>query len=361
MEKKVIILVNSPYLDIYGVMNIGDNFSFPLGIGYIASILRQNGYLVKIFEPEIEKLNEEQIKEYFIQEKPDVVGISCATPNFKGAVKIAQIVKNNTFATIVLGGIHASSASEQILKNYDLFNFIVYGEGEYTMLELCNALKDKKQPYSNIKGLYYKENGNIISTPPRPYIEKLDTLPFPARELVDLKNYRPNVHLDLGVPGAHIITSRGCPARCTFCASFKTLGYNFRMHSAEYVVSEIEEVVNKYDINYIIFVDDTFTINKNRAKTICQMILDKKIKIKWYCFSRVDTINEELAKLMKQAGCFSMLFGIESGNTDILRRVKKGISKEKAVQTIHMTNKMGYKTLASFILGLPGETRETIK
>ena len=356
-----VVLVNAPYMNVYGVMNVGDNFSFPIGIGYIAAVLKQAGFPVTIFEPEVYKMTEEAVHEYFRGKRPDIVGITCATPNFNGAVRIAEIAKEECNAKIVLGGIHASSVPEQILKNYAAIDFIVAGEGEHTMRELCETIKNQEDDFSNIKGLLYRNDGEVSINPPRPFIANLDELPFPARELVDLTKYRPNVHLEKGVPSATLITSRGCPARCTFCASFKTLGYRFRMHSPEYVVREIEEIVNKYDIHYIVFVDDTFTINKNRAKQICRMILDKKLDIQWYCFSRVDTIDEDIAKLMKQAGCFSMLFGVESGNADILRNIKKGITKEQAQQTIRLCNKLGYKTLASFILGLPGETRESIR
>ena len=356
-----VALVNAPYMNVYGVMNVGDNFSFPIGIGYIAAVLKQAGFPVTIFEPEVCKMTEKDVHEYFRNEMPDIVGITCTTPNFKGAVRIAEIAEEECNAKIVLGGAHASAVPEQILKNYTSIDFIVRGEGEHTMRELCETIKKQEDDFSNIQGLLYRNDGEVIINAPRPFIENLDELPFPARELVDLTRYRLNVHIEKGVPSATLITSRGCPARCTFCASFKTLGHRFRMQSAEYVVREIEEIVNKYDIHYIIFVDDTFTINKNRVKKICRMIIDKKLDIQWHCLSRVDAIDEDIAKLMKQAGCFSMLFGVESGNADILRSIRKGTTIEQAQNTIRLCNKLGYKTLATFILGLPGETRETIR
>jgi len=356
-----IVLINAPYLDIYGSLNVGKNFNFPLGIGYIAGMLKKNGHTVAILEPEIYEMTAEDVVDYIKERSADIVGITCATANFKGAEKLARHIKEKLGTFTVIGGVHASSVPEQILLNYPQFDAAVIGEGEYTMLEMCEALEKDRDNLSQVNGIMFRQKGEIIKTPPRPFIENLDELPFPARELVDLNNYRPQVHLDRGKKSATMITSRGCPAHCTFCASFKTLGFKFRAHSPEYVVSEIEHLVKNYNIEHVIFVDDTFTIQPERVKKICNLMIEKNLKIDWYCFARVVPISKEILQLMKKAGCFSLLFGVESADPQVLKNVKKGITPEQATKAFELSNELGFKTIATFILGLPGDTKETIE
>jgi len=356
-----IVLINAPYLDIYGSLNVGHNYSFPLGLGYVASYLKRENHNVWIYEPEIYNAGADEIVDFLQEKKADIVGLSCATANFYGAVKIAELVKDKLKIPVVLGGVHASSLPEETLNNYSCIDFIIVGEGEEAMAELLRFLSAGRDDFGLIKGLYSKKDGRVVAGEVRPYMEDLDSLPFPARELVNLDNYRPQVHLDRGKRSATMITSRGCPGRCVFCASFKTLGYRFRAHSAEYVLKEIGHLVNDYGVNHIIFVDDTFTINRQRVIDICRGIKENNYKIDWYCFARVNTVDEELLRIMKDAGCFSLLFGIESGNQQILNNIHKGITLAQARQALKLVNKIGFKSVASFIFGSPGETNETIR
>jgi anaerobic magnesium-protoporphyrin IX monomethyl ester cyclase len=355
-----IVLINAPYLDIYGSLNVGHNYSFPLGLGYLAAYLKREQHEVYIYEPEIYNAGQKEIIDYLTEKKVDIVGLSCATANFYGAVRIAELVKDKLNIPVILGGVHASSLPTETLINYLCFDFVIIGEGEETMEELLRFMAAGRTDFQMIRGLCFKKDGQVICTEPRPYIENLDFLPYPARELVNLDNYRPQVHLDRGKRSATMITSRGCPGRCVFCASFKTLGYRFRAHSAEYVLGEIDHLINHYGIKHIIFVDDTFTIDRQRVIDICRGVKERNYKIDWYCFARVNTVDEELLKIMKEAGCFSLLFGIESGNQQILNNIHKGITLDQARRASAMANKLGFKVVSSFIFGNPGETKETI-
>ncbi|MBU0759931.1 MAG: B12-binding domain-containing radical SAM protein [Candidatus Omnitrophica bacterium] len=358
-----IVLINVPYLEVYGKLNVGKNSSFPLGLGYIAAVLRQAGYNVNLLDPEPQGMDLINIRAYLLQKRPDMVGLSCATANFKNALAIGAIVKEAIGVTVVLGGVHASALPREILSNFSQFDFLVIGEGEETIVGLAAFLESGYGSLDDIRGIAYRKDKMIKLTAPRPFmsIEKLAELPFPARDLVDISLYRPQAHLDRGKPAASMITSRGCPARCTFCASYLTTGYAFRWRSPESVVREIEDLVYNYRIEHIIFVDDTFTFLEDRAKKICQLILEKGLEIDWYCFARADKVSEELLLAMKQAGCFSLLFGVESGDEDILRNIKKGITPQQSKQALDTANRMGFKTLAGFMFGNPGETPETAK
>lgn len=356
-----VVLINAPYLDIYGSINVGRNHGFSLGLGYIASVLRYAGNEVYLLDPEPLQMDHKDIKNYLMEKDPQLVGISCATPNFKGACQIAQLIKREMGITVVLGGVHASGVPIEIMENYPEFDIVAVGEGERTMVELCQALDMPNPNLERILGIVYRDNGTVKRTLPRPLIEDVDSIPFPARDLVDLSKYRSQVHLDRGKRFATMLTSRGCPARCTFCATKLTMGRGFRSHSPEYVISEIEHLITAYGIEHFVFVDDTFTINKKRVEKICRMIIERDYNIIWYCFARVNTVSKDLLLLMKEAGCFSLLYGVESANDVILRNIKKGANADQARQALKISNELGFKTLAAFLIGSPGDTKETVE
>jgi len=357
-----IVLISAPYFDVYGSLNVGKNHTLSLGLGYIASVLRkEGGHEVYWYDPEPLGHSEEDIKTYLKEKSPDLIGISSATPNFKGAVKIGKLAREVTSVPIVIGGVHASAVPELTLKeNPDIFDIVVIGEGELTMLELCEAL-EKGRGLDNIPGLGLRKNHSFYRTPQRPFITDLDSIPFPARDLVNLNLYRPQVHLYRGRKSATMITSRGCPARCSFCATQVTMGNKFRYHSAEYVVNEMEHLVKNYGIEDVILVDDTFTINKKRVIQICNLILERNIKVGWFCFVRVNDASYELFELMKKAGCFSMFFGVESADDQVLKNIKKGTTVAQAYNALKISNKLGFKTMAGFMFGNPGDNKDTIE
>ncbi len=357
-----ILLINTPYLSVYGKLNVGHNYTFPLGLGYIAAVLRQAGHTVFFLDPEPLGMGFEKIGKYIAEKKPSLIGLTTATPNFKCAVQIADLCRlHASQAQIVLGGIHASARKEKILENYTQFDVLVVGEGEVTILELCSAI-ESGGAFKDIAGIIYRnQNGEICITSPRPFLRNVDSLPMPARDLVDLNQYRLQVHLDIGVKSATLLTSRGCPFQCTFCASHLTMGRGFRPHSPAYVLKEIKTLVEQYGVKLISIVDDTFTVDKKRVRAICSLLLEHRIKVKWFCFARVDTIDKELLKLMKRAGCISLLFGVESADETVLQNIKKKIKPDQARRALAISNQLGFKTLASFMFGNPGDNKLTMK
>lgn len=356
-----IVLISAPYLDVYGTLNVGKNHTFSLGVGYVAAVLRDAGHQVSLLDPEPLGMSDEAIKEYLKSKEPDLVGISSATANFKGAIRMAHLAKEVSNPVTVIGGVHASALPLETLRDYPEFDLVAIGEGEETMGELCSHLETEREALPDIKGIAYRDNGRLEKTQPRPLIQNLDQLPFPAREMVDLNLYRPQVHLYRGRKSATILTSRGCPALCTFCATTVTMGNRFRKHSPEYVLSEIRHLITDYGIQDFVIVDDTFTIDRQRAMAICNQIIEQRLDIGWFCFARVDNATVELYETMKKAGCFSMFFGIESADPQVLKNIKKGATVDQARYALRMANKIGFKTEAGFMLGNPGDTRESIK
>lgn len=357
-----VMLIKAPYTDIYGKVKEMAPEMFPIGLGYIAVILRNAGHDVTLIDPDIGDMTYDSLRDEIIKESPNLVGISAMTSNIHSACKIATIVKKSVNAITVIGGNHTSSVPEETMQNFDDFDFLVIGEGEYTILELCNTLeRDKTPDLSKIKGICYKRDGKIIKTDPRSFIEDMDSLPFPARDMVDMDNYRPPNYMEFGKKSATMITSRGCPNRCTFCSAHFSTGYRYRPHSPDYVISEIKHLINEYGIEFIIFWDDTFTIDRSRVIKICNLMLEEKLGIEWFCLARVNTVDEELLRLMKKAGCRVINFGVESGNQEILNNIKKGTTIPQIRKAIKMARKVGFKILSSFMFGLPGETHETIE
>lgn len=356
-----ICLINTPYKYIYGPIKTGIGCYFPIGLGYIASALLKKGHEVVIFDPEAENLNYEGIRSFLKKNSPDIVGISCATPNFKNASDIAKMIKKELKIHIVLGGVHASALPSQILKNHPEFDIIVIGEGELSFSEICDYYEKKIKSLESIDGIAYKEGKAVKLTKLRKLIEPVDVLPFPARHLVDLAKYKLSVHVDLGKKSATILTSRGCPYQCTYCASYLTMGEKFRSHNTKYVIQEIEHLTKSYSIEHIVIQDDTFTINKKRVEKICRDLIDKKMNIDWYCFARVDTVTKEMLSLMKQSGCYSVGYGIESADETVLKNIKKGITLEQCREALKISNDLGFRTLAFFMFGNPGETKESIE
>lgn len=354
-----ICLINAPYIDIYGPIKVSAGRYFPLGLGYIAAVLKENGHKVFLLDPEAEGINYATIAKRIEESNPDVIGISSATPNFPYAVKIAKIAKNLSIPTI-LGGSHASSLPELILEKHREIDIVVIGEGEITMSKLCEAI-EKGKDIKNIEGIAYRQKEKIIKTGLREPIVNIDVLPFPARDLIDMSLYRPHTYIDKGKKSATMITSRGCPYRCIFCASHITMGRKFRAHSPEYVIREIRHLVEDYKVEHIVLNDDTFTLDPGRVKKICKELISKRIKVEWSCLARTNTVSYEILELMKEAGCSCIAFGVESGDPHVLKALKKGTTIEHSRRAFDIANELEIKTIAFFIFGAPGDNITTIK
>lgn len=331
----------------------------PLGVFYLAAELRRHGHPVNVIDGEANNLTAEQIVETAVEWSADLVGISSTTVAFHRALELARIIKARLpDALIVLGGPHVSSNPEHAMS-YGEFDYGVIGEGERTLVELCRALAGGAD-VGAIAGMAYRREGKLQINPRPALIDDLDSLPFPAYDLLpDIRRYNPPPCNYKRLPAVNVITSRGCPNQCTFCDRC-VFGQKLRQRSAENVADEVEMLYRDYGVREIAFVDDTFTIGKKRVYRIFELLDQRKIHVHWTCMSRVNTVDEELLRFMRQHGCWHVSFGIESGNQDILRRIKKNITLAQVEKAIGMCRTVGIKTKGFFMLGHPGETAETI-
>ncbi len=330
---------------------------FPLGLGYLAAYLRQQGHRVRLLLSLTPQVLRQQLRNF----QPELVGVGCMTPTYPQAVAICQAVKSHSNARTVLGGPHVTALKAEILEQQPEVDYVIYGEGEETLAALCKALGTPGQRVQHIQGLVYRlKSGNVKVNPPRALIKDVDALPFPARDLVDMRRLGTHKYIDVGRVSATMISSRGCPFKCAFCSSHITMGKLYRFRSAENVLAEIDELVGRYRVNHVAFEDDTFTLNRDRVEAICQGLIQRNYDLTWYCLSRVESMDLELARLMRRAGCRLVSFGIESGNPDILNKIHKKISLPAARAAVEACYQAGLRTQCTFILGFPFDTQRTM-
>ncbi len=316
------------------------------GMAYLAAVLLKAGHTVEVLDMRI-GYNDDALLKRLADSKPDLVGITGASLQHKIMDDLIALIKGRGYSVIV-GGSHASILGNQILEETKA-DYAAIGEGEETILELA----DGKQP-EEIKGLVWRKDSKIIVNEPRPFIHDLDKIPFPAYEIFEMDKY-----FDKKIP---IISSRGCPFQCVYCSIGFTAGKRFRARSAENVVEEIEKWYKK-GYRYFQFPDDCFSFDMVRAKKICDLILEKNLKLEFELRNgiRIDKTDEELLQKMKKAGCVYVAFGIESANQDVLNKTKKGLIIEKAKPIVQAAKRAGIKTGVFFIIGLPGDTFERFK
>lgn len=324
-----------------------------IGLLSIAAVLQQRGHKVKYLDMNAENMDFDEFEDFISKEKFDFIGITATTPLIGNALKLAEIIKKHQNAIVILGGVHPTIFPDEVLGNPNV-DLVVRGEGEYTMLEIVEG-----KPFEKILGLSYKKNGKIVHNQNRPRIENLDELPMPAYNLLPIKKYRPALGTYKKLPAMMIITTRGCPGRCTFC--YKTFPGKVIAKSPKKVIKEIKYLVKNYGIKEIQIYDDTFTALRRNVIEFCNLLLKKNIKISWCCFTRANFIDEELLQLMKKAGCHLILLGVESGNQEILNKMKKDITLEQIEKAVKICKKVGIEVRASYMFGCIGETKETLK
>lgn len=328
----------------------------PLGILYIAGYLEKyTDHDVAVIDAQVEQLNQTSLASRIESIDPDVVGITTMTMTLVDVIRtIDTIRKPNKDTKIILGGPHVHLFPDETLRSSNA-DYLVLGEGERTFSDLIEHLNDKK--LKHVPGLVFKHNGNVVNTGLRPAIEDLDSLPFPARNLIPIQKY--SSLLSKGKVVTTIITSRGCPFKCSFCAR-PHLGKKFRARSPVNVVEELEECV-KMGIREFLFYDDTFTINKQRVLGICDEIVRRKLEIGWDIRARVDTVDEEMLGYLKNAGCQGIHYGVEAGTDNILNSLNKGITISQVQKAFALTRKHKISVLAYFMIGNPGETKDDIE
>lgn len=335
---KRILLVNPHETEQSGFTNP------PLGLLYIAGTLQKNDFEVRVVDGCLEgkAAVESAIKEF----SPELVGITCLTPGRKKALEIAEMVKNhNAHTQVVLGGAHPTIMFKQILSHYPFIDCIVVGEGELTFLEIVQG-KD----YSEIAGLVYLENGEIIKTPPRTYIDDLDQIPFPAWNLIDLKRYpaiEKGVYKGINLekePRISVIFSRGCKGHCDFCSTW-WIWKGWRHRSAKNMVDELEILYKEYGIRHFCFADDAMTVNREATIELCEQIIARHLNIAFHVTTRTDCVDETVLKKLREAGCYKIAFGIETGSADLLDRMGKEndiATSETAIRLAKEAGLLGY-------------------
>ncbi|MEN6422441.1 MAG: radical SAM protein [Smithella sp.] len=326
----------------------------PLGVTYVAAAFEAAGAEVKIFDYIVSAYSKENLEKQLKSFKPDAVGATSVTMNFYDARQILFDVKNyNPEIITMMGGPHVSFTAEETLKQYPEIDLIVIGEGEDTIAELTPVIRQKDK-WHNIRGIAYRNENEIVMTGKRDFITDIDRIPLPARRLLPISRYRA-----LGFP-VSLITGRGCPYSCIFCLGRKMVGSKVRKRNPHLVLDEIEQIIH-YGFDRINIADDLFTTDKERVKEICTGIKERSLKFPWSAFARVDTVSQEVFDLMAEAGCDSVSFGVETGNPEMLKRIKKGIKLEQVYAAVKMCQQAGMIAHASFIIGLPGETRDTLQ
>lgn len=326
----------------------------PLGISYVAAAFEAAGAEVEIFDYIVTRYSPEKLRRRLEAFRPDVAGAGSVTLNFPGAAEILQTVKKiDPGIVTVMGGPHATFDALNTLKAYPGIDLIVMGEGERTIAELT-AAKFNKSAFPGIKGIAYRNNGELCMTEPRELTEDLDSLPLPARHLLPLTRYQA-----MGYP-ISMITGRGCPYRCIFCLGRRMVGSRIRRRRIDAIIDEIQDILS-YGFDRINIADDLFVSDKRRVKEVCSEIRNRNLKFAWSAFARVNMVDRETLETMRSAGCDAISFGVESGNQEILDRAQKKITLDQVRKAVAMCKEAGLIVHASFIAGLPGESLESLK
>jgi radical SAM superfamily enzyme YgiQ (UPF0313 family) len=348
---KIFLIVPPQASDIKKVLGVT---GIPLGLAHLAATLPE--YDVRIIDCLTENFGMAELEREIRLHNPDVVGLTATTPAIYNAYEAAVMVKRiNPDCRVVIGGPHVTFTARETLRECEAIDVVVRGESELTFHKLVRAW-DKGLPINRIAGLTFRSNGAVTQTPDRPFIQNLDTLPFPAWEKLPMEKYKFN-----GKRFGIVMTSRGCPFDCIFCSSSQLCGKIWRARNPENVVDELKLLHDEVGIREIEFMDDTFTLDSSRAEKVCDRIVKEGLDISWTCSSRVNTINKRLAEKLNRAGCHTVYFGIESGSQEILDRIGKGINLNQSRKAVKIARHAGLNSLGSFIIGLPGETGRSIR
>ena len=331
-----------------------------LGILYIGTLLQKNGFKCKIIDAKVLGLSNSEIIQQIYDFKPKLIGITLVSVSYKATKDLCEKIRNLEFSPrVILGGPHPTSLPKETLAEFNV-DAVVIGEGEQTFLEIVNNLKNNLPLFQNVAGVAYKENGELKFNSSRPINANIDELPFPDHSMLpDPYLYKRRTNQSPAVP---ILTSRGCPYLCTFCS--RDLYKNkVLFRTPKNVVNEIDYLVETFKFKQIDIIDDNFLVNKNRAKEILQMIIERpyKIAINLQSGVRVDAIDEELLIFMKKAGVYRVALGVESGDERVLKNSKKGIKLDEVRKAVKLVKQAKLRADCFFMIGLPGDNAESMQ
>jgi anaerobic magnesium-protoporphyrin IX monomethyl ester cyclase len=323
----------------------------PLGVGYVAASLKKHGVLVELVDCTF--LSHDEAVEKVKRSNPQIIGIYSMFSMKKSSLELARLLKDDCDLLVAGGPLPTLDPADFL----EVFDVAVIGEGEQTLVDLVDCL-DKGLEFSRVKGIAYKDRGEVRFASPRGFVEDLDCLPFPSRNLFDNEAYKRYYAKRFGYTTTPLITSRGCPFSCDFC-SRPVFGASFRLRSAGNIV---DEVVSVAELGYdrVWFADDCFTLDREHLVNVCDEMIRRGADVGWECLSRVDTMDKEVAAKMRQAGCVRVFFGIESGNDCVLALMKKQVTVEQARRAVYVAKAAGLQVGAFFIVGYPGESDKTV-
>lgn len=335
----------------------------PLGLASLAAVAREAGYSVQVVDAWAEGLRNPDLLEKRLAgvPSPKVVGVEVLTTNLGSAKEVVRLSRKKfSDPLLVIGGPHVSALPDSVLEEFPEADLGVYGEGELTLKEiLASFLKTGDKP-RGLPGTVWRDDNVIVKAEPRGTIKDLDTLPRPARDLFRLELYHPHPPYGRRWRYFNEITSRGCPFNCAYCSK-GVFGNSYRAFSPERVVADLKHLVDQYQAREIHFYDDDLTLNRKRTVEIMERLAAAKLDLIWSCTTRCDLVDRELLGLMKKAGCWMISYGVESGNDELRNTIKKKITQEQIELAFNETKRAGIKTTAYFMIGLPGETEETVK
>lgn len=336
----------------------------PLNLAYIAAVLEASSHEVRVLDAFIKDLSPEEVEHEIRNFMPEVLGLTVSSMTLREDMAVARLAKTvRKDIVVVAGGPHPTVMPGELLLKEPCIDYVVKGEGEMVMQALLRDLEEGR-PISERPGLAYRQGEGQVVEGPLEAVKDLDALPHPARHLLDPDDYKkPPSWFGMGKGDRiqTILASRGCPYECIFCSLTPISQRKWRTRDVSDVAAEVEEVLHKYSTYNFIFIDPEFTLNSERVEALCEEMIKRKLKIYWSCSARPNLLTEKMLKLMKEAGCWKVFLGVESASQPILDRIKKGFRIEQAQKAIDLARKVGIKTTAAFILGLPGESHQSIE
>lgn len=331
----------------------------PIGLASIAAVLEEKGHQVVITDCPVQRVSEADLPDLTRKISPDIVGLTSSTAYYSRTKEAARQIKSVLPETpICLGGPHLGANPESLIQD-NCFDFGVIGEGEITFSEVVQRI-ETNQDYRDVPGVVTAQDGQLNFAATRPLIEDLDTLPYPARHLLPIKDYVPMPNDQYNLPKTSMITSRGCPFPCIFCDK-TTFGARYRSFSPGRIVDEMHMLEKDYGIRDIAFVDSTFTPNRKRVEGILEAMEAAPPIASWTCSSRANVLDEDLLRRMKAMNCWRIRIGIESGNEQILKNIRKGVTKQDVERTAKTAYRLGFQLKAFFMIGHFGETLSSIQ
>jgi anaerobic magnesium-protoporphyrin IX monomethyl ester cyclase len=361
-----IVLIDPPtsHEQIYGDWDLSkvDTYCPPLGLLYIASFVRSHGHTVHVLDLTARNWSLAQAVDFIQSIKPGIVGISAKTINIHNAAVLADEIKETgADYPVVVGGAHMTAVPAETMEKFPSIDAGVIGEGELTFMELVERT-EQKSSFSDVLGVVYRDGfGHLVINPPRPVIDNLDELPLPAWDLLPgfPGGYKHSALETKRFPSASIITSRGCPYSCTFCDN-AVFGTRVRHHSAEYTVSMIRHLTKAHGVRDLMILDDNFLLKRDKVHQICDSLIAEGDDLSWYCIGHAKFMTEDRMQKIRDAGCWFIELGIESGCDRILKVIKKNTTKREIAAAVQTARNAGLKVKGNFIFGLPTETKESL-